>query len=63
MKKVVRKFSSHAEADAADRRYYHSLSPQQRLNVLLDIIADHEEIHEAEKGLQRVYRIIELGEC
>lgn len=39
MEKVVRKFRSHAEAAAADRAYYHSLTPHQRLEIMLDMIA------------------------
>jgi hypothetical protein len=39
MEKRFRRFKSHAEADAADKTYYHSLTPQQRLNILLELIA------------------------
>lgn len=63
MKKVVRKFASHAESEKADREYYRSLSPQQRLDILLEIIAAHrEETGEASEGFKRVYRVTQLGE-
>jgi len=63
MKKVVRKFNSHKEAYAADRQFYLSLTPEQRLDILFEIVATHEEgLDEAQKGFQRVYRIVKLGE-
>lgn len=58
MESVVRKFKSHAEAAAADREYYHSLTPQQRLDILLDIIASQRGTDEASQRLACVYRIV-----
>ncbi len=59
MDKVVRKFGSFAEAEKADREYYRSLTGQQRLDLLLELIAsDLEAKGEAEKGFERVYRIV-----
>jgi len=43
MERVVRVFDSHAEAAAADRAFYRSLSPQERLNPLLELAARHRE--------------------
>jgi hypothetical protein len=34
----VQKFSSHDEADRAEREYYNSLSPEQRVEVLLELM-------------------------
>jgi hypothetical protein len=38
---TVAKFSSHEEAEKANREYYRSLTPQQRIRILLDLIACH----------------------
>ena len=59
MEKVVRKFGSFAEAEKADREYYRSLTGQQRLDILLELIASVQDTDgEAAKGFERVYRII-----
>lgn len=59
MDKVVRKFGSFAEAEKADREYYRSLTGQQRLDILLELIASAQDTQdEAAKGFERVYRII-----
>jgi hypothetical protein len=36
--RTVAKFSSHAEAGQATREYYRSLTPQQRIEILLELI-------------------------
>lgn len=63
MEKVVRKFKSHAESDQADREYYMSLTPGQRMDIMLELIARYKESFgdEARQGLKRVYRITKLG--
>jgi hypothetical protein len=38
MQKVKRVFKSLAEAEEANKEYYKSLSPAQRLNILLTLI-------------------------
>ncbi len=38
---TVAKFSSHEEAEKANREYYRSLPPQQRIQILLELIARH----------------------
>ena len=61
MDRVVARFASFQEADEADRRYYRQLTPQQRLDLLLDMIAQHHEGDDASsKGFERVYRIVKL---
>lgn len=64
MERIVRKFASHAEADAADREYYHSLTPQQRMQIMLEVVRRYRESFgdDARQGLKRVYRIVKLGE-
>jgi len=59
----VKVFSSFKEAEEADTAYYASLSPQERVDFLLDIVAQHlESTGEAAKGFERVYRVIELSQ-
>ncbi len=59
MDKVVRKFGSFAEADQADREYYRSLTGQQRLDILLELIASVQEAEGVrEKEFERVWRIV-----
>ena len=63
MEKVLKVFGSFEEADQADDEYYASLTPQQRVDILLDMIAAHREsLGETEQRLERVYRVIELSE-
>lgn len=61
MERVVHKFRSLAESDDADRDYYLSLSPEQRLDILLELIASYQDGQdEATKGFKRVCRVIKL---
>jgi hypothetical protein len=63
MERVLRKFEQFDDAEEADRQFYASLSPQERLEMLLEIIAQAQEsTGETTKGLERVYRVIELSE-
>jgi hypothetical protein len=61
MQQTVRVFHSFADSEKAEREYYASLSPEQRLDILLDLIARLHP-HETEQRLERVYRVIKLGE-
>jgi hypothetical protein len=59
MNKTVVKFNSFADAQRADRRYYLSLTPQQRLDILLELVARHRDTHDnAAEGLARVCRVV-----
>jgi hypothetical protein len=62
VERVIRKFSSFEEADKADREYYRSLTPQERLNQFLEVLEIGKSFHGAPKRLARVYRIVKLGE-
>jgi hypothetical protein len=63
MEKEIRSFGSMADADDADVAYYASLTPEERLELLLELIARYSEAQgEAAKGFARVHRVIELGE-
>ena len=61
MEKVVRIFRSHQEADEADREYFRSLTPQQRLDIFLEVLWRGRNSDEAGERLERVYRIVELS--
>ncbi|HLG99691.1 MAG TPA: hypothetical protein VKX49_25510 [Bryobacteraceae bacterium] len=54
----VQVFRSFEEAEKADRDFYRSLTPEQRLDILLQLIAQHG----SSKGLERVFRIVKLEE-
>ena len=58
MEKSARKFDSHHAADAADRAYYRSLSPAQRLDILLDLINAQRSHDETSQRLARVCRVV-----
>lgn len=57
MEKIVQKFNSFEEAEAADRAYYQSLSPDERMQILFEII--YRANNETYPRLERVYRVIE----
>ena len=59
---TLRIFDSLAEADRADATYHASLSPQERLDLLLEIVHRHNEAFgAAAKRFERVHRIDELS--
>lgn len=63
MDKVLRAFHSFDEADRADEQYYAALTPQERVEILLDLIAKHREsLGEAAERFERVYRVVELSQ-
>lgn len=52
---------SHEEAAARDRDFYLSLSPAERLDILLELIERHRERANASaEGFARVYRVVQL---
>jgi hypothetical protein len=57
VEKIARVFHSFAEADQADADYYRSLTPEQRLEILFDLIKAQQP-DEPEQRLERVCRII-----
>jgi hypothetical protein len=63
MDREVAKFSSFEEADKATREYYRSLTPQQGIQILLELIAQSRPKNDPSSGrLERVYRIVKLEE-
>ena len=62
MVRAVRVFSSFEEAERADEEYYASLTPQERVDLLLELIArTREPLGEAGERLERVHRVVELS--
>ena len=59
MERIIQRFESFAAADEADAKYYRSLTPSERLNILLTLV---QEDYETERRLERVYRIVELAQ-
>ena len=63
IERIVRKFSSHEEAERAEREYYKSLSPEQRVEILLELMNRARDLNDpASQRLEGVYRIVKLGD-
>ena len=61
MDRIVRTFDSPADAEAANREELRAMTPQQRLDRALDLIAWYRETRgETTQGFARVARIIPL---
>ena len=62
MEKTIRVFDSFEEAEAADKEYYRSLSPAERVEILLILREQYSPYDdELTQGFERVYRIIEFS--
>ena len=62
MERALQVFRGFDEADRADAEYYASLTPQQRLDLLLELIARYREsLGESAERLERVHRVTELA--
>jgi hypothetical protein len=63
MEKVVKVLKSFEESDRADKAYYHSLAPQQRIEILWELNSrwPTNGDDQASGRLKRVYRIIKLS--
>ena len=58
----VRIFDGAQAADEADAAYYASLSPAERVDLLLELVRRHREsLGEAAARFERVCRVTELG--
>lgn len=64
MDAVVKVFTSHQASAAADRAYYQKMIPQERLDLLVDLIAQYRGNLEYENAsrFERVYRVTQLRE-
>ncbi len=56
MDNTIAKFRSFKEADKADRDYYRKLSPQEHLDIFLQLLN-----HAPEQRLERVYRVTKFA--
>ena len=57
-----RVFHGFDEAQRAEDEYYAALTPQERLEILLDLIAAYREsVGEAAEGFERVYRVTQFS--
>lgn len=65
MEKISKIYHSHSEADQADSEYYASLSPNQRVEILLELISNYASSYYDgfTEGFKRVYKIIDRKEC
>lgn len=61
MEREARVFRSFAASEKADREYYRSLTPGQRLEILFQLM-EQGQGDESSKGFERVYRITKLHE-
>jgi len=60
VERVFQTFDSHQDADKATLEYYRSLTPQERIDIALDLM---QSVYEAHPRFERIYRSYELGEC
>ncbi|MBK9263853.1 MAG: hypothetical protein IPM54_29120 [Polyangiaceae bacterium] len=61
MDRSIQVFRSFEEADEADVAYYAGLTPQERLDILLNLIANYQEsLGEAATRFERIYQVVEL---
>lgn len=60
MEKKIAIFKNFAEADKADRDYYHSLTPEERLSILEILRKRYETTHYdgIQQGFRRVFKIV-----
>lgn len=62
MEKTIRVFKSFEEADAADKEFYQSLSPAERVEILLVLREQYSPYDdEPTQGFERVCRIIDCS--
>jgi hypothetical protein len=63
VERVARVFSSFEEADHADDLQYADLTPEERLEILLELVERHRSsLGEAADRFERVHRIVELSQ-
>jgi hypothetical protein len=63
MEKIGKQFSSFAEAEQAEDYYYKSLTPDQRVNLLLELVAQHSNLFNGtSERFERVFRVAPLQE-
>ena len=63
MEKVVQKFSSFAEADAADDERYRAMSGNEKLQILLELIMPEDPDAAVIERSARVHPLTQHQEC
>ena len=61
VEKTARIFRNFEDAELADRKYYASLTPQERIEIVNQLRAQRHPDADQQR-LQMVYRIVKLGE-
>ncbi len=57
-KRIVRVFTSHEEAEAAELAYWRELTPQERLDAVGECVREYLALrHESEQRFHRVYKV------
>jgi hypothetical protein len=59
VEKTVEVFANFEDADEADARHDAAMSPQERLNIVIEL-RDRRHPDAAQQRLARVYRVVEL---
>ena len=59
MEKTIRVFKSFEEAETADREYYRSLTPAERIQIVLMLRERYRASNKLPNNFQRVCRIVE----
>ena len=63
MDRVFKKFDNFAEADRAEDQYYMEMSPNKRVELLLELVSQYGTIFgESSEGFERVFRVAPLEE-
>ena len=63
MEKVAQVFQSPEEADRTEDEYYKNLSPNERVDLLLQLVNQYQTAFDgSSKGFERVFRVTTLEE-
>lgn len=61
VERVVQIFRSFEDAEQADDQFYADLTPEERLDILLELVERHRRaLGEAASRFERVHRVVEL---
>jgi WSTF/HB1/Itc1p/MBD9 motif protein len=61
---LVQVFGSFEDAQTADDQFYADLTPEERLDILLELIERHRSaLGETSTRFERVHRIAEIAQC
>ncbi len=60
MEKIVRRFKTREEAEAADREYWRLMTPEDRIRILLEMLNPEGATDESRQRLKRVARVVRI---